>query len=230
MKNIYQKLEQNMVKYQDLITVPIIENDESFVLVDRNVIPNKYLPKMSDMEKIIGKKIIVRKFVYEMLKTAQQILQKESPRLSLFLTYGYRSLSIQTTKFLERLRDCSTTFIQDPVDLYEEIHRSIAVPMVAGHPTGGAIDITIINTKTNKFLDFGTKQYDYTTKDFYVFSPNISNKAKDNRILLRSLMMRVGFAPFDGEWWHFSYGDREWAHYYKKKNAIYIQKVLDELK
>jgi len=44
-----------------------------------------------------------------------------------------------------------------------------------------------------------------------------------NRILLRYLLKKQGFAPYDGEWWHFSYGDREWAFYYKKKNAIYGQ-------
>ncbi|MDR3125675.1 MAG: hypothetical protein LBU20_01195 [Candidatus Nomurabacteria bacterium] len=27
-------------------------------------------------------------------------------------------------------------------------------------------------------------------------------------------MMSQGFAPYDGEWWHFSYGDREWAAWY----------------
>jgi D-alanyl-D-alanine dipeptidase len=114
-------------------------------------------------------------------------------------------------------------FYNDPIALYEEVHRSIAVPTVAGHPTGGAIDISIIDTKSKQFLDFGTKQYDYKTKDFYVFSKNILKKAKEKRKLLRFVMIAVGFAPFDGEWWHFSYGDREWAFYYKKQNAIYEQ-------
>jgi D-alanyl-D-alanine dipeptidase len=36
-------------------------------------------------------------------------------------------------------------------------------------------------------------------------------------------MLGVGFAPFDGEWWHFSYGDKEWAAYYNKPNAVYEQ-------
>ncbi|QQR69366.1 MAG: hypothetical protein IPI58_01405 [Alphaproteobacteria bacterium] len=36
-------------------------------------------------------------------------------------------------------------------------------------------------------------------------------------------MTSVGFAPFDGEWWHFSYGDREWAKYYGRSHAIYSQ-------
>jgi D-alanyl-D-alanine dipeptidase len=49
-------------------------------------------------------------------------------------------------------------------------------------------------------------------------------------MLLRSVMLQAGFAPFDGEWWHFSYGDREWAYYYKKKYALYSQVSLSSLK
>ena len=36
-------------------------------------------------------------------------------------------------------------------------------------------------------------------------------------------MMKEACAPYDGEWWHFSYGDKEWAFYYKKEEALYDQ-------
>ncbi len=39
--------------------------------------------------------------------------------------------------------------------------------------------------------------------------------------MLRNVMVSVGFAPFDGEWWHFCYGDKEWAVYYNKPAACY---------
>ena len=42
-------------------------------------------------------------------------------------------------------------------------------------------------------------------------------------VILRKIMLEVGFAPYDGEWWHFSYGDREWAYYYKKYKYLYPQ-------
>ncbi len=96
----------------------------------------------------------------------------------------------------------------------------IAVPEIAGHPTGGAVDIQIV--KDDMPLDMGTKIWEFT-KDPYTFSPFIEQDARDNRLLLRSIMMDVGFAPFDGEWWHFSYGDKEWAAYYKKPSAVYNQ-------
>lgn len=47
-------------------------------------------------------------------------------------------------------------------------------------------------------------------------------------------MMLYGFAPYDGEWWHFSFGDKEWAFYYKKEATLFEQKsenfVIQSLK
>ena len=78
----------------------------------------------------------------------------------------------------------------------------------------------------NSFLRFifkFIKYLDFNNPNIQVFSKNISKIAKNNRMLLRELMLKNEFAPFDGEWWHFSYGDKEWAYYYQKKAAIYTQ-------
>jgi len=56
-----------------------------------------------------------------------------------------------------------------------------------------------------------------------MYWPRISKDAWHNRQILRLWMMTAGFVPYDGEWWHFSYGDREWAKYYGMPNAIYNQ-------
>jgi D-alanyl-D-alanine dipeptidase len=82
-----------------------------------------------------------------------------------------------------------------------------------------------------KELDMGTSIADFSQgKKIWTFFPSISSETRENRWLLRRLLMREGFAPFDGEWWHFSYGDREWAKYYDKKEAIYdsIKLKLDD--
>lgn len=219
--NNFIALENKMVRYSDLIKINTIESGEPFVVIKKDAIKNDYLPEMSDMKKLIGSKIVVRKSVYEKLLTAKNYLTKICPGLFLCVTYGYRSLEIQKTRFLKRIREVSINFFDKPLDLYEETHRYVAVPTVAGHPTGGAIDITLINN--NEQVDFGTKMYDYTTKNCYTFSKNISDLARKNRLLLRNVMLKSGFAPYDGEWWHFSYGDREWAFYYKKAYAVYDQ-------
>lgn len=202
-----EDLEKKMVSYKDLLTIHTTENGEKFVEA-------KKIPSST--------KIILRKRAYEKLIKANELIKKSRPNCSLFITYGYRSLERQTERFLEILRRVSCRFYSSANELYEEAHRYVAVPTVAGHPTGGAVDVVIVDLSEKK-LDFGSKQYDYSTKNCYVFSPNISKKARNNRMFLRKIIMKVGFAPFDGEWWHFSYGDREWAFYYKKKFAIYKQ-------
>ena len=107
--------------------------------------------------------------------------------------------------------------------MYEYVHEKIAVPLVSGHPTGGAVDTAIYDNKENKILNFGSEILDYSTTQCYYENENISKEAKENRELLRKSMMEEGFAPYDGEWWHFSYGDKEWAFYYNKKKALYNQ-------
>ena len=70
----------------------------------------------------------------------------------------------------------------------------------------------------------GTSIADFSQGEkILTFYPWITPKVRQNRLLLRRLLTKQGFAPFDGEWWHFSYGDREWAKYYEKEEAIYDQ-------
>lgn len=225
-----KRLEEKMVKYRDLIGVRIKDNNDPFVEIDKRIIPYGYLSGMNDMKKYLKNKIVVRKTVYEKLKKAQKDLVNKNPELSLFITYGYRNMEIQTEKFLINFQEITKSrFFPNPIDLYEEVHRFIAVPTVAGHPTGGAVDIVIINTDNNEIIDFGSTIYDFSNKKNYVFDITVSKTAKQNRQLLRKVMLRQGFAPFDGEWWHFSYGDKEWAFYKKQPKAIYNQVRLSEV-
>jgi len=210
-----------MVKYTQLINVPSKECNEPLIKIVN--IPNGYLPEMQDMKRVTGNDILVRKDVYNRLLKAQRTLLKINQNYSLYVVYGYRSLKIQILRFLKRLAIVNQKYYANPVDLYESVHRSVAVPSVAGHPTGGAVDLYIIDNRTGKQIDFGSPIYDYSTLKYYVFSGEITNKQKGDRMILRKVMMGAGFAPFDGEWWHFSYGDREWAFYYKKPCAIYNQ-------
>ena len=84
--------------------------------------------------------------------------------------------------------------------------------------------ICIFNKKTNKMLDFGTQWKEFNAgKRNFTLSPEISVKAKNNRLLLKKIMEKVGFYQFPGEWWHFSFGDREWAAAHNKTKSLYQQ-------
>lgn len=221
-----------MVKYRDLLKVKVKENKEPFVIIDQEIIRSGYFKQMSDMKKFLKNKIYVRKTVFQKLIKAQKQLEKINPSFFLYVCYGYRSPEIQKKLFLKQLRKISQSpFFPNPQELYEEIHQYIAVPTVAGHPTGGALDLLILNIKQQKFLDFGSEIYDFSTKKGYTFftRTGVSGTAKNNRLLLRKIMIKNGFAPYDGEWWHFSYGDKEWAYYYKKSYTLYKQIPLNRV-
>lgn len=225
---LYQFLEEQMVCYRDLKNVVVKESGEGFIALPdsgKNVI-GRYQENFSDMRKDFPK-IIVRKSVAEKLNAVDSMLKEIDPEFQLLVTYGFRSLEVQK-KYFEFYKKQFEEKYQDEDQLLEAVHKLIAVPEVAGHPTGGAVDVTIL--KNGEQLEMGTKLYDFTSKNCYSLSPFIKKSGLINRSVLRYVMLENGFAPFDGEWWHYSFGDKEWAFYYEKKQAIYKQKESSELK
>jgi len=214
---IYRSLENKMLRYIDLASVSVIPKAEDMVPISET--PNLLVaPIDPNMAEFTGNKIYVRDSVARMLGQASLLLAESDPDLRLQVVYGYRVLSIQTALFKSFCKNLSSQY--DGTELLEAAHRLVAAPTVAGHPTGGAIDLQII--KAGSPLMFGTKIWDFTL-DSYTFTPFIDEGSRFNRQLLRRCMLEAGFAPFDGEWWHFSYGDREWARYYNKPAAMYEQ-------
>ncbi len=206
-----------MLKYADLINVPVRAITENLVVVQpRPNLRTRQIDK--NMFGYTGVSIYVRTQVLKKLYQASKLLTELDSSLALEIVYGYRALSIQNKLFLKYKKKFSDKYVD--TELIEAAHRLIAVPEVAGHPTGGAVDIQIL--KSGKPLNMGTKIWQFN-KDAFTFSPFVSKQGQANRQLLRRTMMKVGFAPFDGEWWHFSYGDKEWAKYYKKPFALYEQ-------
>lgn len=213
----FQILEKTFLTCVDLKAVEAIDNGEAMVSLNRSGISftvTEGLPPST------GNAIYVRERLIERLIKAQEIVADLFDGGVLDVVYGYRSLNVQTKKYQEIRSKLQSKYINDG-DLNEAVHRFIAAPDVAGHPTGGAIDVRVLDSKGNE-IDMGTQAHELT-KDNYVFNPFISKSAWLNRQKLRQAMTAAGFAPFDGEWWHFSYGDREWAAYYNKPSAIYNQ-------
>ena len=213
------------VKYKDLLTINDYDKDtnkEEFVLIplSDDFVFGKYVKGMDMME--YGEQIPVRKTVYRKLINISKKLKQINRKYSLMVVYGYREMKKQEQYFYRILEEEKDRF-DNEIELYEYIHEKVAVPSVSGHPTGGAVDIAIYNEETDRILDFGTEILDFSTNKCYYNNESISIEALKNRKLLRNLMLEEGFAPYDGEWWHFSFGDREWAFYYKKDKALFNQ-------
>ena len=243
-QNKSKNLELSFVKYADLLLVEDGNEEtdrEGFYVIPEtgNSVIGRFL-SLKDMENETPN-IIVRETVYYMLCEADRALKRKAGYEScqIVVTYGYRSPEIQEYLFdmaMKQRRQENPNLSE--LDLIEMVHREIAHPQVAGHPTGGAVDVTIFDYEKKQFLEFGTEICEFGSKDIYYAARYIKPIAKKNRRILRTIMCQQGFAPYDGEWWHFCYGDKEWAYYtYKHQRkvnmtplkALYQQKEYDKI-
>jgi D-alanyl-D-alanine dipeptidase len=219
--DVYKAIEQHFLTFQELRTVPVEENDEPMVGLRENF-TGKIAVIDERMREFTGDDIYVRKTVAGLLEVAQAALREIWPDCDLEVTYGYRHLDIQTAKFQAQRKVTQEAFPElDDLELDEATHKFSAVPEVAGHPTGAAVDLRI-RRMNGDLLFMGTDLGNFSS-DTYTFSPYITREAWHNRQILRACMLKAGFAPFDGEWWHFSFGDREWAKYFSQEKAVYSQ-------
>lgn len=187
-KTLTEKLEKTLVKFSDLVSITELESNEPFVLLDQwsDTLFGKY-EKLTDMQYEFPK-LPVRETVAKKLILAAQELKKLEKSLALQVTYGYRSLEIQRKYFQQQsLSTFGRTQLSDKET--EKIHRVIAVPSVAGHPTGGAIDILIIDMVTKKPIDMGSPIYDLGSVNVFFFSPKITLEQRRNRSMLRKIMV-----------------------------------------
>ena len=215
---------KKIVTLKDTLNVPILECGEPMMILDKTQFKIEY--RKFDMIEATGDNMYARKSVVEKLKKAQQEMKLKNSNWQFLIAYAYRTPEIQEKYFKRKLSEVK---ISEPdlseAEQIELAHSMVAHPDSAGHTTGGAVDITIWDNKNGQELDMGSGIAQFGDIAYTLF-PDIREQQKSNRLYLQKILMDVGFAPFLGEWWHFSYGDKEWAFYYKKDFSIY-QKIVD---
>ena len=91
--------------------------------------------------------------------------------------------------------------------------RFVAPPSIGPHVSGAAVDLTLVGPDGP--LDLGTP-IDATPEESdgacYLDSAAISPEARHNRSMLATVLGEVGLVNYPTEWWHWSFGDRYWAH------------------
>ncbi len=78
----------------------------------------------------------------------------------------------------------------------------------SNHNRGIAVDITIVDLKTNKELDMGTGFDNFSDTAHYDFKA-LPDTVIKNRLLLRGIMEESGFKAMETEWWHYALPDVE---------------------
>ncbi len=207
--------------YLELMQIKGHENGEPLVDLREEITEILFGPGSERMVSYIGRAMLVRKGVCERLQRAQNSLSEKFPGHRLKVYYAYRHPEVQKGNFERFLKEARKKFQSySEEELLAYVHHYMAIPEVGGHTVGGAIDLTIESLEGE--LDMGSGMADFSDMEkVHTFSQTIGDKQLENRLLLRNTLMVEGFAPYDFEWWHFSYGDREWACYYNLGETLY---------
>ena len=155
-------------------------------------------------------KIFIRKSVAEALMKAKELLP---PGYNFKIWDGKRSLADQrrivqicAEDFKERDPKNWKQKLIDFTGGYEILKQKKFSPY--SHLGGGAVDLTIINEK-KKELDMSDGTFDEKEALNYYEKEKLTKRdmnIRDNRRLLKRVMIKVGFKAYPKEWNHWGYG------------------------
>lgn len=226
--------QERIFDWEKALTLPIEECREE--LVPASLVPDKLLVHpiyfLNGIEGALPECYVRRGVLTLLLEAADRL----PPGFRLVLLDGWRPVPLQTAlfnKYREELREAMP--FKNDEELGSLATRFVASP--SSHPerpsphlTGGAVDITIVDDKG--FCLYMGSSFDETTDRsgtaYYEKKassggamPGKTLEALDNRRMLFAVMTGAGFTNFPDEWWHFDYGNQNWAFMKGKKSAFY---------
>jgi D-alanyl-D-alanine dipeptidase len=213
----------NMVSINDrrIIEVEVVDNGEKLVnILD---LPKVYLPSQIVIDDEERKEKMVDSTTPYLRETAKEMLSRVIGNLpngySILLREGYREYDVQKGLFKEyfdKFKEKYPELSDEEID--KEVRNYVSDPDIfSPHVTGGAIDLALLD-RDRRMLDVGQWLEDPRAANFdYI---DLTREQRENRDLLKSLMINQGFVNYPYEWWHYSYGDRYWG-YVKDKKAVY---------
>jgi D-alanyl-D-alanine dipeptidase len=124
----------------------------------------------------------------------------------------------------QRAVDHFMRWIEDDTDVkakqtyYPDLEKNELVPKgyiaeKSGHSRGSTIDLTIIYLESGEELDMGSP-WDFFSPISHAFTDLVSEKARANRMILRNLMVKHDFEPYEAEWWHFTLKNEPYPNTY----------------
>lgn len=95
----------------------------------------------------------------------------------------------------------------------EELFSQGYIAKQSSHSRGSTVDLTLLDMRTGRDLDMGGP-FDLFSEVSHPDYKGITEEQFANRMLLRNVMERNGFLPFECEWWHFTLADEPFPDTY----------------
>ncbi len=136
------------------------------------------------------------------LRKVQEELLMSNLELLVYDAYRPQRAVNHFIKWAQNLNDtlCKAKYYPDVAK--KDLFRLGYIAEHSSHSRGSTFDLTIIDS-SGKPLDMGS-DFDFFGPISWISSELISNKQRENRMLLNHLMIKYGFKPYAEEWWHFT--------------------------
>lgn len=219
---------------KEVKSIPIVESGEK--MVPMSLAPDKILVRPQYyLQQLSGAlpECYVRLSVYRRLIRAAESLpagyrfvifdswRPMRVQQALFEAMQARILAADPDLSGEEAREKTTVYVAFPTRDPEK---------TAPHSTGGAVDLSVAD-ENGLLVNMGTEFDDATEKSATAYFeemlssgkrlPEDEREALVNRRFLYHLMKRVGLVNYADEWWHYEYGDQNWAWRTGAPNAVY---------
>lgn len=218
-------------KCKDTTVKPAEEQTDAFVTLT-DVVPDAILEiRYFSTYNFVGKRIdgymeptaLLTRQAADSLKAVSDELIQKGYRLKIYDAYRPQ---MAVNHFVRWSQDFADTLMKayfyPGLDKHELFPKGYIAER-SGHTRGSTVDLTLFDMKTEKEVDmggtfdwFGVESHpDYcgTHPDTTLYpeigkytgdGTGLTEQQYNNRMLLRSAMMRHGFKPLDTEWWHFT--------------------------
>ena len=147
------------------------------------------------------------------LKEIQTKLMLSGLSLKIFDAYRPQQAVDHFVRWAKVMNDTLMKQLYYPDVQKSELFTLGFIASKSGHTRGSTIDLSIVDVKTNKELDMGSS-YDFFGEKSHPFYKKITEAQMKNRMLLRIIMIKNGFIPYDNEWWHFTLKDEPYPTTY----------------
>ncbi len=158
-------------------------------------------------------KVIISIPTAKALKKIQTKLLDSGLSLKIFDAYRPQQAVNHFVRWARVMKDTLMKSLYYPDVKKSNLFKLGFIASKSSHTRGSTVDLSLIDIKTNKELDMGSS-YDFFGATSDVFHKNLSNKQEKNRMLLRNIMIKNGFKPYDNEWWHFTLVDEPFPNTY----------------
>ena len=157
--------------------------------------------------------LIISRPAAKALKKIQTKLMLSGLSLKIFDAYRPQQAVDHFVRWAKVMNDTLMKQLYYPDVQKSELFTLGFIASKSGHTRGSTVDLSIVDVKTNKEVDMGSS-YDFFGEKSHPFYKKITEAQMKNRMLLRTIMIKNGFIPYDNEWWHFTLKDEPYPTTY----------------